>query len=179
MNRGGTSVRRSGGGRTLRRIRKQNPKVVSLGNSTETPFGHRVVKGFKYYPKQKYNWPDFVLRKGCKSPLSADCLKLQMSPQWAIACFKPTYHRLRAIHGDNYEAIVDDLITTEAPGCSFGVPQTGAEHEFYRRIYLAVALLMNHEGVPVRYPPDSHSPRPQKADHISQPWLRALLTGWV
>jgi hypothetical protein len=147
--------------RKLRVLRKR-PKVWAHGQA---------------YPVQRYMWPRFVLSGGCQSPLSEDCNHLDISPQWAIACFKPTYHRLRKRYGDDYQAIVDAFLETEMPQCQ-GRPKRGAEHELQRRIALAVAILMNREGSPVRYPPPARFPRPSKAQVISQPWLRALITGW-
>jgi len=129
------------------------------------------------YPRQAFVWPNFVLPQTCTSPLSRDCSTLQISPQWAIACFKPTYHRLRATYGQNYEAIVEALLHQLVPQCS-SPPQRGAEIELRRRVMLAVAVFMNREGIPVHYPPQARFPRPPSAATITQPWLRALLTGW-
>lgn len=112
-------------------------------------------------------------------PISNDCTKIQVTAQWATACFLPTYQKLRAVHGDDYEAIYDDLVQKELPTCSLAGVSTGAEYELLRRVALATAVLMNSEGVPVRYPPDPVTPRPARAGHISTPWLRAMLTGWV
>lgn len=124
-------------------------------------------------------WPSFVQRRGCSLPISDDCAQLLVTPRWAVACFKPAYHQLRLRHGNNYQAIVDDLMVRELPTCAFDRPSTGAERELRRRIALAVAVLLNSEGVPVRYPPEAVFPRPARANRISQPWMRALLTGWV
>lgn len=128
------------------------------------------------YPKQTFVWPNFVLPQTCTSPLSVDCSTLQISPQWAIACFKPMYHRLRAMYGD-YEVIVNELLHRLVPQCSIP-PQRGAEIEFQRRVMQATAALMNREGIPIQYPPQARFPRPITASTITQPWLRALLTGW-
>jgi hypothetical protein len=140
---------------------------------------HRPKVWFRgvLYPKQTFVWPNFVLPQACTSPLSRDCSTLQISAQWAIACFKPTYHRLRSMYGFNYEAIVNAIVQQLVPQCSMP-PQRGAELELHRRISLAVAALMNREGVPVQYPSTARYPRPQQAATITQPWLRALLTGW-
>lgn len=126
------------------------------------------------YPSQRHQWPTFVLATDCPSPLSADRSRLQLSPRWAIACFKPSYHRLRLKHGSDYKSIVDAFLQDNIP---LGRPRRGAEHEFHRRVALAVAVLMNQEGIPVQYPRLSRFPRSSKDDHISQPWLRSLLTG--
>lgn len=177
---GGPGRRRHGPGEdgTLG-VLAQGPEVVRPGTVRTSGLGYKTLDGFEYYPEQDYAWPGFVQRPGCEMPLSVDCTQLQISPQWAIACFKPTYHRLRAMHGDDYHAILDDLIWQEIPACTIGGPATGAEYELYRRLQLAVAALMNTEGIPVRYPPLARFPRPPRAQQISQPWLRALLTGWV
>lgn len=118
-------------------------------------------------------------RAGCSMPISGDCTQLNITTQWATACFLPTYRKLRAVHGDDFESIYDDLVQKELPTCSLMGVSTGAEYELLRRVALATAVLMNSEGVPVRYPPDPVTPRPARADHITQPWLRAMLTGWV
>lgn len=168
----------SGGDGTFA-VLKERPKIVNPGQSSTTSMGYQAVDGFDYYPEQAYKWPGFVLRKGCTSPISNNCLSLSITPRWAIACFKPTYHRLRQVHGSDFESVVDDLLLREAPGCSLGVPTTGAEHELRRRVQLAVAALMNSEGIVVRYPSQAMFPRPARTQQISQPWLRALLTGWI
>lgn len=160
---GGLVSQRGSGGRRIT-VLKQRPKVWLHGNA---------------YPEQRYRWPLFVLRKGCAAPLSSDCTQLQITPRWAIACFKPTYHQLRRQYGDDYQVIIDELLQVEAPQCDDAQqPTRGAEHELRRRIALAIAVLMNREGVPVRYPIAARFPRPANAEAISQPWLRALLTGW-
>jgi hypothetical protein len=123
--------------------------------------------------------PHSTVKPRCSLPLSPDCMRLEVTAEWATHCFYPTYQRLRAVYGDDFYAIYDDLIQKELPTCSLKGVATGAEHELLRRVALATALLMNREGVPVRYPPDAITPRPARADHITQPWLRALLTGWI
>lgn len=144
----------------------------------------RVIKSYPkvwnklvLYPRQTFVWPRYVLPTGCPPPLSSDCSTLNITPQWAIACFKPRYHKLRYQYGTNYEAVVDNLLMQEVPHCALQ-PKRGAEHELRRRVKLAVAVLMNREGIPVRYPRAARFPRPEQAASISQPWLRALLTGW-
>jgi hypothetical protein len=105
---------------------------------------------------------------------------LQITPRWAVACFKPTYHQLRRYYGDDAQTIVEKLVEAEVPQCRDGQqPMRGAEHELHRRVALAVAILMSLEGIPVQYPSEARFPRPLQAQAISQPWLRALLTGWV
>lgn len=152
--------------------------VVKVGPVRTVPSGYRVVPKFLYYPT-KSAWPKFVQRKGCGAPISDDCTTLQLSPRWAVACFKPRYHELRLMYRDDLQTIVDDMLALEAPHCNVGKADTGAEHELRRRVTLAVATLMNGEGVPVRYPPKAMFPRPFRASEIHQPWMRALLTGYL
>lgn len=123
--------------------------------------------------------PKFVQRRECIAPISDDCMTLQMSAHWALVCFKPRYRELRRVYYDDIETIVDDLLALEVPQCNVGRANTGAEHELRRRVALAVATLMNSEGIPVRYPPKAVYPRPLRATQIGQPWMRALLTGHV
>jgi hypothetical protein len=158
---------------------QKNPRVVDTGEVVVTPLGARSVEGFEYYPKQKHRWPSFVFKQGCKSPLSDNCLKVQVTSRWALNCFKPTYHELRRARGDDFEAVVNDLILREIPACTLAGEKTGAEQEIHRRISMAVALLMNSEGIPVPYPASALFPRPARAQQISQPWLRALVTGHI
>ncbi len=150
--------------------------VVNVGPIRMVSNGYRVTPKFSYYP-EKSEWPTFVQRKGCQAPISEDCMTLQVSPRWAMACFKPRYYELRLMYRDDLQAIVDDLLALEVPNCNVGKASTGAEHELRRRVTLAVAALMNAEGVPVRYPSKAVFPRPTKALYIKQVWVRALLTG--
>lgn len=178
---GGVGYFRDTGGGFVSRVGSDGGgmlRTVNLGKKVAKTPGYCSLDGFRYYPQQK-GWPSFVMAQGCTLPLSEDCLSLRVTPRWAIGCFKPMYHRLREIHGDDYEAIVDDIVQKEIPACNIGGPTTGAEQELYRRLRLATATLMNMEGVAVRYPKAAPFPRPKRAQQISQPWMRALLTGWV
>lgn len=112
------------------------------------------------------------------SPLR-EGLRLRLRPRWALYGFLPAYRRARAKFGADPDAIVEEILFRTAPNCCVGEPSTGAEEELKRRVALAVAALLNSEGVPVEYPPRPPYPRPQLAQQITQPWLRALLTGWV
>jgi len=159
---GGLNGRRGLGGRRIRVLR-QKPKMW--------------VKG-ALYPRQVFIWPVFVLPQGCRPPISSDCSQLQITPRWAVACFKPTYHKMRARYGENFPAVLQGVLVQVAPDCNTTEPQRGAEHELQRRVALAIAVLMNREGIPVRYPPEARFPKPAVAASITQPWLRALLTGW-
>lgn len=152
------------------------PVVVSEGSSQPTEFGYRQVSGYNYYPEQRFPFPEFVQRSGTVSPLSDNCMELQLGTRWAVVCFKPAYHRYRMMHGNDHDAIVDDIIFAEVPG-SAATPRTAAESELRRRVALSTAVLMNKEGTPVRYPPRAVYPRPPYANQIHQPWLRALLAG--
>jgi hypothetical protein len=90
----------------------------------------------------------------------------------------PRYYELRARYGADYEGIVHDLMLHETPHCHLE-PVTGAEIELQRRVELAVAVLLRLDGVDVPFPPNPAYPRPLRANRIRQPWLRALLTGWL
>lgn len=129
----------------------------------------RVWVAGRAYPRQTYRWPLFVLAQGCPSPLSADCTQLQITPRWAVACFKPAYHQLRSYYGNDARTIVEQIVRAAAIHCIDGQPTRGAEYELHRRVGVAVAILMNIEGVPVRYPSTARFPRPLQADAISQP----------
>jgi len=90
----------------------------------------------------------------------------------------PRYRYLRRVYGDDSDALASALSREEAPWCTFPA-RSGAAAEYERRIQLAVAVLLNTEGVPVSYPGPPLTPRPRHADSIAQPWMRALLTGWT
>jgi len=90
----------------------------------------------------------------------------------------PRYYELRSAYGPDYHGIVNDIVLQETPQCHLE-PLTAAEREFQRRVSLAVAVLLMRDGVAVQLPPMPHTPRPIQADRIKQPWLRALLTGWL
>jgi hypothetical protein len=127
----------------------------------------------RHYPQPTWYRPDT-----CPPPLSDDCTRLQISARWATSCFMPRYRYLRNVYGDDPEVLSSALAREEAPWCSFPA-RSGASAEYGRRIQLAVAVLLNADGVPVRYPPAPPTPRPRNADSVAQPWMRALLTGWT
>lgn len=116
--------------------------------------------------------------EACPRPLSRQCTRLQVTGRWAASCFLPRFRHLRRIYGNDATALASAIAREEAPDCPFPT-QTGAASEYERRVALAVAVLLNGEGIPVAYPPPPPTPRPPNADAIRQPWMRALLTGWV
>lgn len=90
----------------------------------------------------------------------------------------PRFYELKAVYGPDLHGIVNDLLLQETPHCHLE-PLTAAERELRRRVHLAVAILFTQEGYAVQLPPMPPTPRPLRADSIQQPWLRALLTGWI
>lgn len=122
--------------------------------------------------------PSWYQPESCPSPLSTDCRTLQPTAMWATSCFLPRFQYLRNVYGEDYESLASALAREEAPACPFPA-RTGAAVEYERRIRLAVAVLLNADGIPVPYPAGPPTPRPPQADSIQQPWMRALLTGWV
>lgn len=132
-----------------------------------------------YYPTYAtYQQPEWYQPETCSPPISGDCTRLQPTAMWATSCFLPRFRYLRNVYGDDYERLASALAREEAPWCSFPA-RSGAAAEYQRRVQLAVAVLLNSEGLPVRYPPPPLTPRPGDADTIQQPWMRALLTGWT
>ena len=132
-----------------------------------------------YYPSYAgYAQPDWYQPETCSPPISDDCSQLQPTARWATSCFLPRFRYLRNVYGDDYERLASALAREEAPWCAFPA-RSGAAAEYARRIKLAVAVLLNADGIPVRYPPAPPTPRPGDADSIQQPWMRALLTGWT
>lgn len=159
-------ARRFSGGRR----RKKGP---SGDGALDLPQPQVVVAG-QYYGGT-FPWPSFVTGRRCPAPISFDCSELRLTAQWGIACFKPMYHVLRVTHGPEPEVIVEEMM--RYVGCRDA--QTAAVAELRRRLGLAVAILINSEGIPVRYPPPAVYPKPAQAEQFRQPWLRALLTGWM
>jgi len=114
---------------------------------------------------------------------------LVLTPAWATACFIPAYHRARATWGRNAKAITTEVLHEVDPASSVGAPLTAAEYELRRRIAMAVAILLNAEGVPTQYPPPAVWPPPGVwPPFVIQPslpslpsagpaWLVALTTG--
>ena len=102
-----------------------------------------------------------------------------VTPRWAIRCYMPCYYRERTRWGDDYDGVYGDIVHSLVPQASIGKPKNGPEHELLRRIDLATCVLFNQDGIPRRHPPVAPFPRPRAASDYSQPWLRALVTGWV
>lgn len=125
-----------------------------------------------------YTQPDWYAPETCPPALSEDCTELTPTARWATSCFLPRYRYLRNVYGTDYERLASAIAREEAPWCPFPA-RSGAAAEYQRRVELAVAVLLNAEGVPVPYPPAPPTPRPRDADSIQQPWMRALLTGWT
>jgi hypothetical protein len=86
------------------------------------------------------------------------------------------YNRMRLMYGADLDAISRAIVELEAPGCWNS--STNPAQEFRYRVRLATAVLLRMEGVNVPLPPPPSGPRPSQASN-DQPWLRALLTGWV
>jgi hypothetical protein len=141
------------------------------------PYPYYYPTYYPYYYEEPVV-PQWYGPEGCPTPLSSNCTQLNITPRWAGACFMPRYRYLRNVYGADAEALASAIAREEAPDCPFPA-QSGAAAEYVRRIRLAVAVLLNSEGVPVRYPPPSPGPRPAEAAGIQQPWMRALLTGWT
>lgn len=139
-----------------------------------------------WYAPYSYYWPTYYAYaqptwyqpETCPPALSQSCTELTPTARWAASCFLPRFRYARQVYGNDYEAIASSIAREEAPWCPFPA-RSGAAAEYERRIQLAVAVLLNADGIPVRYPPAPPTPRPPDADSILQPWLRALLTGWV
>jgi len=138
---------------------------------------------YYYYPSYLaypwgYSWqPGLPRRSDCASPVTDDCSALRVTRRWAIVCFMPDYNRLREHYGDDLDAIVGALLDVNAKACK--TAQTEAAEEFRQRVRLAVSVLMRSEGVDIPLAPRTTSSRPPNADDFAQPWMRALMTGWV
>lgn len=141
-----------------------------------SPIGRSTLSKGSYRP-----WGStFLRRTTCPRPLSVDCSKLTITGRWAAACFLPSYVRQRKIHGDDFEAVVRGITYSEPLPCKpQSVGPTPAAVELSRRIRLSTAVLMRQEGVVVAMPQAPAYSRPAGADRIRQPWMRALLTGWI
>ena len=173
----------SSGGGTLSRKRLRR---YLRHEQRDRPRGHFPWYPYYYHP-YTYAQPTSVYLvsqplwyqpETCPSPLADGCTKLQMTARWATSCFMPRFHYLRTIYGDDAVALASAIAREEAPDCPFP-PQSGAAAEYERRVKLAVAVLLNAHGVPVPYPAGLRTPRPPGASSVRQPWMRALLTGWV
>lgn len=160
--------------------KRRAPRPVFAVFAPVRPRRHRrrrrgavVVRSVPLYPALQIQWG-----RQCPRPLTADCYALNVTPSWAIGCFMPRYYELRRIYGADAQAITQEMIVQETPQCHI-VPVTAAEQELQRRIALAVAILLRRDGFAVDLPALPTTPRPPEASRIRQPWLRALLTGWI
>lgn len=133
--------------------------------------------GVPYYPRLARNWFGDNTPQ-CADPLQNQCRRLNITPRWAHECFITSYRRMRQLYRGDAELMTSAIARELAPDCPFPT-KTGAGAEYERRIKLAVAILLNREGIPTPYPPEPVTPRPPEADTVREPWLRALLTGWV
>lgn len=122
-------------------------------------------------------WPGLPRPTDCERPLSADCTRFRVTQQWAIVCFMAAYNRMRHLYGNDLDAVTRAIVQAEVPGCADS--PTNPAQEFRRRVRLATAVLMRSEGLDVPLPAAPPRARPADADSIRQPWLRALLAGWV
>lgn len=104
--------------------------------------------------------------------------ELAVTPRWAALRYLPHYFRERRRWGNDYEAVVGDLVHRLLPEAGLARPTSGAELELRRRIHLATAILFACEGTPVYFPPPPRAPRPWTTVRHAQPWMRALMTGW-
>lgn len=123
-------------------------------------------------------FPTFVQPVGCPPPLIDAGTRIAVTGRWATACFMPAYHRARLRWDGNATAIGAELMLELVPQAAIGPARTAAEQELRRRIDLAVAVLLNSEGVVVPYPPSPPTPRPP-TNRRQPAWLRALTTGWA
>jgi len=128
-----------------------------------------------YYPwgPVRYAMPG---RQDCQSPLSGDCTVLYITKRWAIVCFMWAYNLARERAANNLGGVTASILRDTGP-C--GAANTEAASELRRRVRLAAAVLMRGEGVDVPLPQPPNATRPPDADRYRQPWLRALMTGWV
>lgn len=167
-----------------RSLRAANPLTLRLGRwrpSSRNPSGPRLsrqgfVIGIPVYavPPRTIVPPPWRCR-----PVVDPSGHLVVTPAWATACFVPAYHRARAAWGRNTKAITTEVLHEVDPASSAGAPLTAAEHELRRRIAMAVAILLNAEGVPTHYPPPAVWTYPVQSAFPSPgpAWLVALTTG--
>lgn len=143
-----------------------------------------MITVWPWYPAYYYpyvygpEYPGWYQPQSCPPPLVDGCRRLNITARWASSCFLPRYQYLRAQYGVDWEALASAVAREEAPDCPFPAT-TGAAAEYARRVRLAVAALLNAEGYTVPYPPPPVTPRPLDANQILQPWMRALMTGWL
>lgn len=81
----------------------------------------------------------------CKSPLTGDCQHVRITSDWIVRCFKPSFHQMQTMYGNNVEAIVDGITQQHMPYCNI-VPSTPGEVEFSRRLTAAVETLLRSPG---------------------------------
>lgn len=113
----------------------------------------------------------------CTSPIEGGVLVID--GRWAVECFWPAYAEARLQWGGNASSLAQEILLQIDPGASIESVGRGAEDELRRRVELAVAVLLNDDGIPTKYPRRAVTPRPSRADQIRVPWIRALVTGWV
>lgn len=179
------------------RPRQGNPLGPGFGGfyreSQLIPSGFGPIYNYPQYPY--YQWPytyyyqnaaeptgigpQWYQSKNCPAPLSLDCTRLTIGPRWANFCFMPSYQQERLRFGTDFVGLAVAVARRNAPWCPIP-PQTEEAQEYMRRIALAVAVLSNASGGPqAPYPDPPPGPRPPIADTIAQPWVRALMTGWI
>lgn len=177
--------------------RRENPLGPGFGGfyreSQLVPSGFGPIYNYPQYPY--YQWPytyyyqnaaeptgmgpQWWQSKNCPGPLSLDCQRLTIGPRWATFCFMPTYQQERLRFGTDVVGLATAVARRGAPWCPIP-PQTEAGEEYVRRVAFAVAILSNASGGPqAPYPDPPPGPRPALADTIAQPWVRALMTGWI
>lgn len=139
---------------------------------------------YLYYPYPMYWRQPWQYQRGypgradCQPPLLRECSELNITRRWAIVCFMGAYNRMRNHFGDDYQKIVDEIMRSEAKGCATAGTQAAVQLRY--RISLAVAVLMRSEGVNVPMPQSPPGSRPEGLERTErQPYMRALLTGWV
>ena len=112
----------------------------------------------------------------CVSPITG--ARLDVTAAWAINCFWPAYQSAQIVWGPNAPAVAGEIVMQLLPELAMR-PSIAAERELRRRIDLAIAVLLNAEGIPTRFPANPPLPRPPRASQIEVPWIRALVTGWI
>lgn len=136
-----------------------------LGPTSPTPFTPTTQPQFSPTPVGSHSLG--VARPGSRFYLRPYAAR-GLDGTWAASVFLPMYCRMRQLHGNDFPAIVRSLAA-----------RTGADPELGRRIALSTAVLMRAEGIEIPMPVQPTFPRPPNAESIRQPWLRALLTGWI
>jgi len=114
----------------------------------------------------------------CRVPIDPNG-RLVIRGDWAVSCFWPVYVEARMRWGTAASSMASDVQLMLMPDAATGFSDNGAEVELRRRIELAIATLLNADGIPTPYPEASILPRPAHANRIDVPWIRALMTGWT